>query len=125
MKIILHKFFVTTLIGFVSFYFTVSPAFGQITEIRNSYAQFNRNNLNEKIYLHIDRGYYLCGEILWFKAYLTDAANNQPLSLSKVMYVEVLNKMHQPVLQEKVAVSEGYGSGSVFLPFSYHPEITK
>ena len=118
MKIILHKFLVVILIGFVSFYFTAVPTFGQIAEIRNSYALFNQNNLHEKIYVHTDRSSYLCGEILWFKAYLTDAANNQPLSLSKVIYVEVLNKLHQPVLQEKIAVSEGYGSGSVFLPFS-------
>jgi len=118
MKIILRKFLVFTLIGFVSFYFTVVPTFGQIAEIKNSYARFNQNNLHEKIYVHTDRSSYLCGEIVWFKAYLTNAANNQPLSLSKVIYVEVLNKLHQPVLQEKIAVSEGYGSGSVFLPFS-------
>jgi len=118
MKIILRKFLVFTLIGFVSFYFTAAPTFGQITEIKNSYARFNQNNLHEKIYVHTDRSSYLCGEIVWFKAYLTNAANNQPLSLSKVIYVEVLNKLHQPVLQEKIAGSEGYGSGSVFLPFS-------
>src|SRR6185437_12446165 len=118
MKIILHKFLVAIIIGFVSFCFTAIPTFGQITEIKNSYARFNQNNLHEKIYVHTDRSFFLCGQILWFKAYLTDAASNQSLSLSKVIYVEVLNKMNQPVIQEKIAASGGFGSGSVLLPFS-------
>ncbi|HUZ60183.1 MAG TPA: hypothetical protein VMU83_15535 [Hanamia sp.] len=119
MKIsVLHKFFVVILIVLVSFSLTATSAFGQVTGITNSYGNFSRYDLHEKIYLHTDRSFYLCGEILWFKAYLTDAANNQPLSMSKVIYVELLDKMHQPVLQEKIAAKNGYGSGSFFLPFS-------
>ncbi len=119
MKIsILCRFFVVTLIGLVSFSFTAEPTFGQITEIKSSYENYNRYNLHEKIYVHTDRSLYLCGEILWFEAYLTDAVNNQPLSMSKVIYVEVLDKRHQPVLQGKIAAKDGFGSGSFFLPFS-------
>jgi len=114
----LYKFFVAILIGLVSFVFIVTPTFGQIAEIKNSYELFNSNNLHEKIYLHTDRSSYLCGEIIWLKAYLTDAANNRPLSLSKVIYIEVLNQRNQPVLQGKIAAANGFGSGSFFLPFS-------
>ncbi|MEO8721052.1 MAG: hypothetical protein ABI297_06475 [Ginsengibacter sp.] len=115
---ILHKLFVGISIGLVSLLFTASISFGQITEIKNSYTNYNRYNLHEKIYVHTDRSFYLSGEILWFKAYLIDASNNQPLSLSKVIYIEVLDKMHRPILQEKVAGANGNGSGSFFLPFS-------
>jgi hypothetical protein len=52
------------------------------------------NHIREKVFVHTDRNYYMCGEILWFKTYITNAANNHLLSLSKVVYVEVLNSRH-------------------------------
>ena len=76
------------------------------------------NHLQEKVYVHTDRSYYVCGDILWFKAYITNAASNKPLSLSKVAYVEILNNQHLPVLQGKIAVKNGTGSGSFSLPLS-------
>lgn len=78
----------------------------------------NNYNLREKIYLHTDRSLYLCGNVLWFKAYLTSAINNQPLSISKVAYVEILNKAQEPVLQGKIDLYNATGNGSFFLPFS-------
>lgn len=98
--------------------FSTMHAFGQLSEVENSYANYNKYNLQEKIYVHTDRSFYLCGEVLWFKAYLTNAANNQPFSLSKVVYVELLNNLHQPVLQGKIAMENGVGNGSFYLPFS-------
>ncbi len=95
-----------------------TATYGQTTEIEKSFTKYNQYNLQEKIYVHTDRSFYLCGEVLWFKTYVTNASNNQPLSLSKVVYVEVLNKEHQPVLQAKIASQQGSGNGSFFLPFS-------
>ncbi|MDQ2720186.1 MAG: hypothetical protein M3Z26_10585 [Bacteroidota bacterium] len=90
----------------------------QSSESQNNNAIQYQRHLEEKIFVHTDRSSYLCGDVLWFKAYLTNAANNQPLSLSKVVYVEVLNKLHQPVLQGKIAMDKGFGDGSFYLPFS-------
>jgi hypothetical protein len=95
-----------------------TTTYGQATEIEKSFARYNEYNLQEKVYIHTDRSFYLCGEVLWLKAYVTNAADNHPLSLSKVVYVEVLNKEHQPVLQAKIASRQGSGNGSFFLPFS-------
>ncbi len=74
--------------------------------------------MSEKIFVHTDRSYYLCGDILWFKIYVANDADNQLLLVSKVAYIEVLNTMHQPVLQGKIAVEDGTGSGSFELPAS-------
>ena len=79
---------------------------------------YNSTQLKEKVYLHTDRSYYLCGDILWFKAYVEDALNDQPLSVSKVLYVELLNKSHDPVLQAKIEIKNGNGSGSFAIPLS-------
>lgn len=90
----------------------------KLNEITSSYTVYNKHQLIEKIYIHTDRSYYFCGNILWFKTYLTNAANNRLLSLSKVVYVEVLDKLHHPVLLAKVAIENGTGSGSFDLPSS-------
>ena len=36
---------------------------------------YTSTHLKEKVYVHTDRNYYLCGEILWFKAYVENAIN--------------------------------------------------
>jgi len=115
---ILQKPFLLILFVMLAFSFAGPKAYGQIGDIENSYARYNEYNLQEKIYVHTDRSFYLCGDILWFKTYLTNAVNNQPLSLSKVVYIEVLNKLHQPILQGKIGMKNGLGNGSFFLPFS-------
>ncbi|HXS57086.1 MAG TPA: hypothetical protein VN726_13240, partial [Hanamia sp.] len=66
----------------IIFFMSSSVAFGQsqqLTELQNSYTKYAENDLPEKIYMHTDRSFYFCGDVLWFKAYLTNAENNQPL----------------------------------------------
>lgn len=87
-------------------------------EMVSTIGAYNSHHLQEKVYLHTDRSYYLCGEILWFKAYVEDAANNEPLSVSKVVYAELLNSSHDPVLQAKIDIKNGNGNGSFALPVS-------
>lgn len=45
----------------------------------------------EKIYLHLNKPYYSLRDEIYFKAYLTNAENNQPSTLSKVVYVELID----------------------------------
>jgi hypothetical protein len=115
MKIINKAFVLTSVLGF-AFLLSSAFSFSQLQQVR----QDNNVNydLHEKIFLHSDRSFYLCGEIIWFKAYLVNAASNKPFSLSKVAYVEILDKTNQPVLQDKIAMKDGLGSGSFLLPLT-------
>ncbi|HTF20540.1 MAG TPA: hypothetical protein VK658_20850 [Chryseolinea sp.] len=72
----------------------------------------------EKVYVHIDQDVCLTGETMWFKVYLLNASSHEPSKLSKVAYVEVLDNVNHAVLQTKIAVSNGVGSGSLFIPAS-------
>lgn len=90
----------------------------RLNEIKNLNAK-NDGSLEEKLFLHTDRSSYLCGEIIWFKAYVANSLNRQPLSLSKIVYVEILNKLNQPVLQGKIAMEDGNGDGSFFFHFQW------
>ena len=45
----------------------------------------------EKLHLHTDRDFYVPGEKIWFKAYLTDAATHQPATYSRYIYAELID----------------------------------
>jgi hypothetical protein len=89
-----------------------------LNEIQTSFNSFRQQALQEKIFVHTDKGAYLTGEILWFKLYVVDGSYNKPLNLSKVAYVELLDESNNPVMQAKVELHNGHGSGSLYIPVS-------
>jgi hypothetical protein len=86
--------------------------------IQVNFTHYIQNNLPEKLFVHSDRQDYLAGEIIWFKIYDVDGLYNKLLNLSKVAYVDILDNQQNPVMQAKIAVNEGGGSGSLFIPVS-------
>lgn len=101
--------------------FTVTYAQSDISAaVTNQFNNYQQNNLQEKIFIHTDRSFYVAGEIIWFKAYCADASTNHLSALSKVAYIEVLDKDKQPVLQAKIALKDGTGSGSFVIPVNIH-----
>lgn len=97
------------------------PVTAQITFpglLQEQFKLYSQRALPEKIYLHNDKDIYLAGEICWFKIYNVDGIFHKPLGLSKVVYVEVLDKNNNAVLKAMVSMKEGSGNGSMFLPYS-------
>ena len=74
--------------------------------------------LKEKLFIHTDKTFYVAGEIIWFKVYCVEASSHQPLDLSKVAYVELLDSTNKPALQAKIELRNANGDGSFRLPFS-------
>ena len=72
-----------------------------LDSIASRFENFNANNLQEKIFVHTDREMYLAGEIIWFKLYYTSGTTNELLDLSKIAYVEVIDKNQKPVLKQR------------------------
>ncbi|WP_184545479.1 hypothetical protein [Mucilaginibacter sp. FT3.2] len=96
---------------------SVGKSFGQVLpEVQNSFKEYNSNTLHEKLYLHTDKNGYTAGELIWFKVYNVDGIFMKPLGLSKVVYVEVLDEKQTPVLQTKIGMKDGAGSGSLYIP---------
>lgn len=98
--------------------FSVSHAQDQLKEIAFSYGNYQQENLQEKIFVHTDKTYYVAGEIIWFKLYVTDAGLNKPLDLSKVAYIEILDTANKPLLQAKIALKNASGNGSFLVPLN-------
>ena len=80
------------------------------------FARYARQALVEQLYAHLDRPTYAAGETMWLKLYAVDGTRHQPLALSKIAYVELLNAQQQPVLQARLALSRATGHGSLALP---------
>lgn len=74
--------------------------------------------LQEKVFVHLDKPFYMTGEIIWCKLYCVEGYSHRPLSVSKVAYVELLDGDNKPVFQGKVLLSDGQGSGSFYLTTS-------
>lgn len=89
-----------------------------VNQLQHSYSSQVSNTLNEKMFLHTDKSFYLAGEIAWFKIYNVSAASHKLTDVSKVAYVEVLNSESKPVLQLKTSLNGGTGEGSVYLPLN-------
>jgi hypothetical protein len=78
----------------------------------------------EKVYLQTDRTSYVAGEPIWFKAYAT--LNEKPTTLSKIVYVELINAsgklVDKKMLKLKIGTSNAvidtkstYETGTYFL----------
>ncbi len=87
-------------------------------ELEGDLEQYRSQHLQEKIFVHTDKDTYLAGEIGWFKLYDVDATLHRPLDLSKVAYLEWLDKNNKPVLQAKIGLKGGLGGGSVYFPLT-------
>lgn len=85
------------------------------TILKQDWEQHASGNYQEKIFVHPDKTFFLAGETLWFKVYDVEAAHHTP-GASVIAYAELLDKDMQPVLQGKVALEQGKGSGSFILP---------
>jgi hypothetical protein len=77
---------------------------------------YSASHLEEKLFLHTDKTVYLSDEICWFKIYNVDGFFHLPLALSTVAYIEIIDNHSKAIVQEKVTLQNGLGSGSIKLP---------
>jgi hypothetical protein len=78
--------------------------------------KFNIRNFNEEIYVLTDRDIYITGEQVWLKVYKMNGLAHIPWDMSKVVYLELLDKNNFPVRQLKVMIEGKSGSSNFTLP---------
>jgi hypothetical protein len=74
--------------------------------------------LREGVYLHTDKPYYYKGELVWFKGYLNYVMPTLRDSLSKVLYVDVLNNDKNLIYSNKLLIEKGTVVGNLLMPDS-------
>jgi hypothetical protein len=86
--------------------------------LQTAFSHYQSQTPQEKLFVHIDRSFYLAGETIWFSLYEIDARSNRLVSFSSIAYIEVLDPDDSAVLQAKVEMSNGRGDGSFSIPLS-------
>jgi TonB-dependent SusC/RagA subfamily outer membrane receptor len=72
---------------------------------------FQQSHSQEKVYLHLDKPYYVAGEDIWYKAYLADARSHAPDTLSRNIYVELISPAGEIVKKNILQVRAGFAHG--------------
>lgn len=73
-------------------------------------------NSKEKIYIHFDKTQYNSGENIWYKVYLVDAIYHELVTLSKVVYIDLIDSNKKIIDSKTIKVEEGSGKGDFKLP---------
>ena len=100
----------------ISLTFTLPAQQQFVHQLSSDFNRYQANNYHEKIFAHVDKSFYLTGETIWFKLYAIDGILNQPASLSKVTYVDLINSNNEAVLQASIGMSKSTGNGYFILP---------
>ena len=69
----------------------------------------------EKVYLHFDNSSYYVGDTIWFTAYTVYAENNMPSTISKPLYVEMLDQTGHITQRQIIELNSGEGHGQIIL----------
>src|SRR4051812_48560936 len=72
--------------------------------LKNQFDRYQQQGIREQIFVHTAKDFQLAGELLWFKVYCVDETYHKPSDLSKVAYLEILDKNNIAVLQAKIAL---------------------
>ena len=67
----------------------------------------------EKVYLHFDNTGYFLGESIWFKAYISTANDLAATSISRVLYVELLDLEGNILNTQKLCITNGQADGTI------------
>src|SRR5690606_826774 len=86
-----------------------------LTESLEKLTNYHNNFPKEKVYLHLDKPYYSIGEQIWFKGYLTLGNYNFLSSLSKILYVELINPNNEVAISVRLPVISGITFGDILL----------
>lgn len=81
---------------------------------------YSRNRPEEKVFLHFDKPYYVAGETVWFKGYITLGADHFPSAQSELLYVDFYDDKNNFISQVLIHCKNGFGSGYFDIP----PELT-
>ena len=106
---------------FVFFLFMLANPFvclasnDSIASLANTVNKFNKVFPQEKVYLHLDNTGYFKDEKIWFKAYVTRTDNDSLASISKVLYVELINPYGDIEQSVKLPIKDGQAHGNIEL----------
>jgi hypothetical protein len=114
-----HLFLSLSIVALFSAFRFFTPTADIIEEILAKLNHYMRQSPREKVYLHLDKPYYMAGDTLWYKAYLFDAQAHGIDSVSRVLYVDLIDPTGGKILSHQVLkCTSGMSDGAINLPDS-------
>jgi hypothetical protein len=92
----------------------------EVDSVESELARFN--NLREKPWITTNKSYYYPGEPVWFHAKMLYHNTLMQDSLSRVLYMEVLNPSYEIVQRESYYINEGAVPGGFVLSDTLKPD---
>ena len=80
----------------------------QLEKYRTDYVQ-------EKVHLHLDKPYYAIGDDIWFKAYIVTAESHRLSTVSRILYVDLINDKDSIKQSLRLPVDAGLAWGDFTL----------
>jgi hypothetical protein len=78
--------------------------------------KYTLNAPQEKVYLQLDKPYYMAGETIWLKGYLFEARSHAVDSVSKVLYVDLVVQEKGKIIYQRILKCEsGMTHGDIAL----------
>lgn len=105
------------LVALAAFRFANNDDF--VNEVLAKFQAYNLQRPVEKVYLHTDRDTYLTGETIWMKGYVFNGNTHTADTISKVLYVDLIDPTARRVRQRlQLRSSSSYAPGQLLLPDS-------
>ena len=113
----MHKYFFIALLSFLLPNMLRGQMVGDTSFVRieSNFLTQLKMFPQEKLHLHTDRNFYVPGEKIWFKAYLTDAATLQPATHSRYVYVELINDQDSLISRVMIRRQSGMYYGNLLV----------
>lgn len=73
-------------------------------------------SMQETIFLHSNTTTFLTGETLYYKLFCLNPINNIPSLISKIAYIELVDRDKNSFQKNKVYLEKGIGAGEYFIP---------
>lgn len=87
-------------------------AIEKIVTIQKEIKEVAAKRLEEKVYVQLDKPYYYPGEMMWFKAYLNYRYPALRDSMSRTLYVELINGARKIVKSAMLRIDDGMANGN-------------
>jgi hypothetical protein len=118
MKKFYYRFLFYSISNVLLITFSASSCFSQIynSSIKEKFNFKEDYILNEKIYFHSDRSEYVTGENVLFKAYYFLNRSFGKDSISKIVYLDLVDKNGQSKANGKYQINKGMANGILTIP---------
>ena len=77
----------------------------------DQFSKYSHASFAEKIYLQLDSKVYTTDKTIWFKAIVTNAVDHAPSTLSRVLYVELIDSDERIIEKKLIKIDNGIGDG--------------